>query len=121
MLKIRTGFANLYLKRPWTVNVWRRIIGNKLIGPHFIKGNWNGQMYRDISENELPTLLDDLSLELRQNMWFQYDGCPAHYLVVAREVFDRHFNGRWIGRAGPVNWPDNVYKQVPTTRVNIIE
>jgi len=126
-------------QRPWTVNVWCGIIGNKLIGPHIIEGNLNGPKYRDILENELPILLEDLSLEIRQNMWFQHDGCPAHYSVGAREVLDRDFNGRWIGRAGPVNWParspdltspdfflwgylkDKVYKEEPTTRENMID
>jgi hypothetical protein len=126
-------------QRPWTVNVWCGIIGNQLIGPHIIEGNLNGQMYRDILENVLPTLFEDLSLELRQNMWFQHDGCPAHYSSIAREILDRNFNGCWIGRAGPVNWParspdltspdfflwgyvkDKVYQQVPTTRENMIE
>ncbi|GLV38513.1 hypothetical protein CBL_05131, partial [Carabus blaptoides fortunei] len=56
----------------------------------------DGQMYRDILENELPTLLEDLSIEVRQNMWFQHDGCPAHYSMLAREVLDRDFNGLWI-------------------------
>ena len=71
---------------------------------HIIEGNLNGEMYRDILENELPTLLENLSLEVRQNMWFQHDGCPAHYSMVAREVLDHDFNNHWIGRAGPVNW-----------------
>lgn len=126
-------------QRPWTVNVWCGIIGNKLIGPHIIEGNLNGQMYRNFLENELPILLENLSLEVRRNMWFQHDGCPAHYSVVAREILDRDFNGRWIGRAGPINWParspdltapdfclwgylkEKVYKQEPTTRENMIE
>ena len=55
----------------------------------------------DILENELPTLLENLSLEVPQNMWFQHDGCP-------REVRDHHFNGHWIGRVGPVNYPDRL-------------
>ncbi|KAL1514398.1 hypothetical protein ABEB36_003659 [Hypothenemus hampei] len=71
-------------------------------------------------------------------MWFQHDGCPAHYSAVAREVLNRNFNGRWIGRFGPVNWParspdltspdfflwgylkDQVYKEIPTTREDMI-
>lgn len=126
-------------QRPWSVNVWCGILGNKLIGPHIIEGNLNGEMYRNILENEMPTLLEDVSLEVRQNMWFQHDGCPAHYSVIAREVLDRNFNGRWIGRGGPVNWPARspdltspdfflwgslkakVYNQVPTTREDMIE
>lgn len=126
-------------QRPWTVNVWCGIIGNKLIGPHIIEGSLNGPKYQDILENELPILLEDLSLEIRQNMWFQHDGCPAHYSAVAREVLDRDFNGRWIGRGGPINWParspdltspdfflwgylkDKVYKEKPTTRENMMD
>lgn len=126
-------------QRPWSVNVWCGIIGDKLIGPYFIDGNLNGNKYRNLLENELPDLLEDLSLELRQNMWFQHDGCPAHYSVLARQVLDRDFNGRWIGREGPVNWParspdltsadfflwgylkDIVYKETPTTRENMMQ
>ena len=39
-------------------------------------------------------------------MWFQHDGCSEHYSMVAREVLDPDFNGHWIDRDGPVNWPD---------------
>lgn len=44
-------------------------------------------MYQD-----LPQLLQDVSLEVRQNMRFQHDGSPARYLVVAREVLDGDFH-----------------------------
>jgi hypothetical protein len=126
-------------QRPWTVNVWCGIIGNKLIGPYFIRGHLNGIKYRDFLEQELPPLLEDVALDVRQRMWFQHDGCPAHYSNVAREVLDRDYDGRWIGRNGPINWParspdltspdfflwgylkDKVYQQVPTTKENMIE
>ena len=35
---------------------------------HIFEGNLNGEIYRDILENELPTLLENLSLEVRPNM-----------------------------------------------------
>lgn len=126
-------------QRPWSVNVWCGIIGNKLIGPYFIEGNSNGIKYRNFLEQELPVLLEGVTLDVRQSMWFQHDGCPAHYSIAAREVLDRDYNGRWIGRGGPINWParspdltspdfflwgylkDKVYQQVPTTRENMIE
>ena len=60
-------------------------------------------MYRDILENELPALLENLSLEVRQNMLFQHGGCPEYYSMVVREVLDRNFNGHCTARAGPVN------------------
>ena len=61
-------------------------------------------MCRDILKNGLPTLLENLSLEVQQNMWFQHDGCSVHYSIVAREVLDHDFNGHWMLTA-PVNWP----------------
>ena len=72
---------------------------------HIIEGNLNGEMFRDILEKELPTLLENLSIEAWENMWFQHDGCPEHYSMVPREVLDHDFNGHWIGRVAPLNWP----------------
>lgn len=86
-------------QRPWSVNVCG-IFGDKLIGPYFIEGTLNGEQYRNILQNELPTLLENLSLQERRNMWFQHNGCPAYYSVVAREILNRDYNGRWIGRSG---------------------
>lgn len=126
-------------QRPWTVNVWCGLIGENLIGPYIIEGNLNGQKYSEFLEGVLPTLLEDLSLEVRRTMWFQHDGCPAHYSLLAREVLDRNFNGRWIGRGSLINWParspdltspdfflwgylkSKVYQQEPTTREDMIE
>ncbi|EFN72100.1 Transposable element Tc3 transposase, partial [Camponotus floridanus] len=126
-------------QRPWSVNVWCGIIGDKLIGPNFINGTLNGEKYKNMLENDLPGLLEDLSIELRQNMWFQHDGCPAHNSLVAREVLNRVYCNRWIGRGGTVNWlarspdltspdfflwgylKDVVYKETPTTRENMMQ
>lgn len=92
-------------QRPWSLNVWCGIIGDKLIGPLFIEGTLNGEKYCNLLQDELPILLEDVPLVVRQNMWFQHDGCPAHYSTIAREVLNHYFNDRWIGRGGPVNWP----------------
>jgi len=126
-------------QRPWSVNVWCGIIENKLIGPYFIEGNLNGTKYRNFLEQELPLLLEDVAMDVRRTMWFQHDGCPAHFSTAAREILDRDYNGRWIGRGGPINWParspdltspdfflwgylkGKVYEQVPTTRENMVE
>ncbi|XP_025270745.1 uncharacterized protein LOC112639812 [Camponotus floridanus] len=126
-------------QRQWSVNVWCGIVGDKIVGPYFIEGNLNGETYRNFLQNQLPLLLEDVPLNVRQQMWFQHDGCPSHYSRTAREVLDREFNGRWIGRGGPVNWParfpdltspdfylwgyikSEVYKEVPTSRENMMQ
>ncbi|ENN77846.1 hypothetical protein D910_12250 [Dendroctonus ponderosae] len=126
-------------QRPWTVNLWCGILGEKLIGPYIIEGNLTSECYRNLLQNELPISLEDVDLEFRQSMWFQHDGCPAHYSVVAREVLNRNFEDPWIGRVGPLSWParssdltspdfflrgflkGKVYEAVPTTRESMIE
>lgn len=62
----------------WSVNVWAGILGNHIIGPHFIDGKIDGKKYRNFLRNELVNLLDEVPLESRVNMWFQQDGLPAH-------------------------------------------
>lgn len=72
-------------------------------------------------------------------MWFQHDGCPAHYSGSVRQVLDSDYNGRWIGRGGPVPQParsldltpldfflwgylkEKVYQDIPTTTENMSE
>lgn len=37
-------------------------------------------------------------------MWYQHDGAPAHYSQEVRHL-NNEYPERWIGRAGPVQWP----------------
>lgn len=69
-------------QHPWSTNVWCGIIGDKLIGLLFIEGTLNGEKYCNILQDELPILLEDVSLVVQQNMWFQHDGHPAHYSAI---------------------------------------
>jgi len=92
-------------QRRWSINVWCDIVGKKLIGPCFIDDTLNGEKYRNFLFEQLPLLLEKLPLSKRMTLWYQHDGCSAHHSLIAREILDRKFNGRWIGRGGPVNWP----------------
>lgn len=89
----------------WSVNVWCGIIGCRVIGPYYFDGNLNGDMYRQFLVDDLPTLLEDVSLAVRNSMWFQQDGCPAHFRLTVRAHLNNQYPGRWIGRGGPINWP----------------
>lgn len=125
-------------QHPWSVNVWCGIIGGSIIGPYFFDGNLTGNQYAAFLENILPILLEEIPLGIRQTMWFQQDGCPAHYALIARQRIDATFGARWIGRGGPVAWParspdltpldfylwgrikEMVYKEAPTTRQDMM-
>ena len=86
-------------QRPWSVNVWCGILGDKVIGPYITDGTLTGAKYRNFLTEELPLLLEDVPFETRSQTWYQHDGCPAHYAHAARDVLNNNYHGRWIGRA----------------------
>lgn len=89
----------------FSVNVWAGIIGNHLIGPHILPDNLTGAVYTEFLENTLPYLLQNVPEELRNTMWFQHDGAPAHFATSARAILNARYPNRWIGRNGSVAWP----------------
>ena len=124
-------------QRQWSVNVWCGILGNQLIGPYFIDEQLTGQKYSNFLSEILPTLLENVPFNIRIQMWYQHDGCPAHYAHVARQTLNRLFPNQWIGRGGEFPWParspdltpldyflwgilkDTVYRAPPTTAENM--
>ena len=123
----------------WSLNVWCGIIGGRIIGPWIFNGRLNGLSYLNFLQNDLPILLRDIPLETRRNMWFQHDGCPAHFTARVCEFLNETYPGRWIGRGSLFPWPprspdlscldfyywarikDLVYITRPTTREDMIQ
>jgi hypothetical protein len=53
--------------------------------------------------------MDDIPLEIRNNVFFQQDGAPAHNAIVVREYLQNKFGNRWMGiyrAAWPPRSPD---------------
>ncbi|EZA58874.1 hypothetical protein X777_00695 [Ooceraea biroi] len=65
----------------------------------------NGNNYRQFLETQLPILLEDVSLQIRNQLWFMHDGTPAYFSRTAREFLNNNYINRWIGRGGPIVWP----------------
>jgi len=76
-----------------------------LIGPYILPQRLTGANYLIFLQEVLPKLLEDVPLNLRRDMWFQHDGCPAHFSLAVRAYLTAVFGDRWIGRGGPVTWP----------------
>ena len=53
----------------------------------------------------LPEMLESVPLQVRQRLWFQHDGAPAHFALDVKDYLNNVFPNRWIGRVGPVQWP----------------
>jgi hypothetical protein len=123
----------------WSVNVWCGIIDGQIVGPLVFNENLNGERYLVFLRQELPVLLENVSLETRMNMWYQHDGCPAHFSRIVRDYLNQQFPNRWIGRGSSFPWPPRspdltcmdfylwgrikniVYQTRPTTRDDMIE
>lgn len=70
-----------------------------LIGPFELTQYLNGATYLNFLQNDLPTLLEDVPLDICKKMCFQQDGCLAHYSQTVRDYLN---GGRWIGRLGSI-------------------
>lgn len=89
----------------FSINTWIGVVGDNLIGPVELPNRLNAETYLHFLENTLPNLLDNVNLNIRGNLWFQQDGCPAHYQRDVRNFLNATYGQHWIGRGGPVNWP----------------
>jgi hypothetical protein len=52
----------------------------------------------------LSDLLDDVQL-LGRDIWYLYEGAPAHSTRDFKNWLDANLENRWIVRNGPVLWP----------------
>lgn len=90
----------------FTLNVWCGIVGNRLIGPHFLLNPLTGEGYLNFLANELLPLINaDFSIEERERMWFMHDGAPQHTCKIVQQFLNVHFPNRWIGKGGKEAWP----------------
>jgi hypothetical protein len=64
-----------------------------------------GANYLEFLQNDLPPLLEDVSLETRRRMIYQHDGAPPHWNRMILEFMNKNYPNRWIGRFGPIVWP----------------
>lgn len=87
------------------INLWTGILNGQIIGPYELPSTLTGESYLHFLQFQLPTLLEEVPLQTRQNMWLQNDGCPAHYARNVRNYLNGRYPRRWIGRLGPIAWP----------------
>ena len=69
-----------------------------------MEGCLTGEAYLRFLQEELPRLLEDVSLNTRGCIYFQHEAAP-HSSREVRNFLNYTFPGRWIGRGGPHNWP----------------
>ena len=81
------------------------IIRDFLLGPIFLPPILTGDNYTQFLETQLPVLLEDVPLQIRNQMWFMQDGSPAYFSRIAGDFLNNNYSNRCIGRRGPIAWP----------------
>jgi len=91
----------------WGVNVWCGIIDEHLIGPYFFEENLNGNKYLGFLKDDIPILLENISLQQRLNLIWQQDGAPAHNTLAVRAYLNKMYgDNNWFGTHSPIiQWP----------------
>ena len=77
------------------INVWAAIVDSHLTGPP------DGSQVLDLPARGTGRVIERFPLALRQHIWFQQDGAPAHFSFAVREHLRQKFRKRWIARGGP--------------------
>ena len=70
-----------------------------------VRKKFKGRHVWNILEERVTSLLEDIPLMVRSQMYFQHDGAPPHYSRLVREYLYASFPNLWLGRLGPVAWP----------------
>lgn len=92
-------------QREFSVNVWMGIVGNNVLGPFLLPHRLNGQYFLEFLQENHAEFLENVPLNVRNQLYFQLDGCPAHYFAPVLNWLNTNYGERWIGRGGPVAWP----------------
>jgi hypothetical protein len=75
---------------PQKINIWAGIFNNNIIGPFEIERNLNSATYLDLLVTKVGPGLEEVARE-NQEIWFQQDGCPAHFGLGVRNFLNDSF------------------------------
>lgn len=85
------------------VMVWGGFIDDKIIGPHFCRGNVDGEEYLNMMGDVVIPHLHANGFNVNEVL-YQHDGAPGHRAGIVCDWLDDTFDD-WIGYNGTVDWP----------------
>lgn len=88
------------------INVYCGVIWNQLLGL-FSLPLINGENYLEFLQvRPEDTVVAEIPLDLRQNIWYMNDGSLVHFFVNVRYYSNNTYGSRLIGCGGPCAWSD---------------
>ena len=73
----------------FTAKVWAYLVNDCLIGQSLLPFHIATEKYRNYLKQVLPGLLDDVPVNMKHNIWFEYDGAQSHFEQVVRMYLNR--------------------------------
>jgi hypothetical protein len=73
--------------------------------PRVLSHRLTGNRYWDFLLQDLPKLLEDVTLAVRVQVLYMHDSAPAHFSRAVRDVLNNTYHDGWIGRGGLTAWP----------------
>lgn len=65
------------------------------------EGHLTAERYRNIFQNKIPELLEDVPLAIWNEIYFQQDGIPAHNTQIFNMFLEEQFPRCWIRKHVP--------------------
>ena len=88
------------------LSVWMGLSGSgHIIGPFFHEGNWNGNAYMYMLNEEIMSWFFELFWCRVEHLWWMQDGAPCHRTNVIRNRLGEVFGNRITGLGHAVEWP----------------
>lgn len=81
------------------------MLDNRVLAVYIYEGTLTGERYHDILETVLLPVIEELPLGIRDQIFYQQDGAPAHNSRMVRGFLNDHLPVQWIATHGPVAWP----------------
>lgn len=75
------------------------------MGLHVAEGYLTAQYDRNFLEDELPLHSENVPLATERQLQLKHDGAPLHFGREVTEFLNKDYEGRWLGRGGPVALP----------------
>lgn len=88
----------------FSFNCWVGLLHNKVLLFKIYDGHLDRFKYLAILE-DLLAAVGEMPAEVREQLYFQQDGAPAHNSRIARDFLNENFSRKWIGTNGPIKWP----------------